>query len=146
MKYKKKPRAWQIIFAICCLVYVGWVIHVGTNEFARINGQYHRLTAALDAGRIRSASLEELAAACRKNSRQRPGLEEDACLSWPPQVVAAKEKEITERRTRARGRGTVKLVLFYAGFVSIFLLAPPVLIYLLLAGIITLYKSIKIVR
>jgi len=30
--------------------------------------------------------------------------------------------------------------------VLIFLLAPPVLIYLLLIGIITLYKNIKIVR
>jgi hypothetical protein len=61
-------------------------------------------------------------------------------------VVEAKAREIEERRIRARERGAIKLVMFYTGFVLIFLLAPPVLIYLLLIGIITLYKNIKIVR
>ncbi|MBE9521441.1 MAG: hypothetical protein IME97_09935, partial [Proteobacteria bacterium] len=47
---------------------------------------------------------------------------------------------------RAKERGTIKLVLFYAGFVLIFLLGPPLIIYLLIVGIIKLYKSVKIVK
>jgi len=146
MRFMKKPRKWQIIYALCSLVYMGWVMHVGTNEFDRINGQYRRLAAQLDAGRIRTAALEELSAECRKKTRDHSGLEEEACLSWPSRVVETKAKEIEEQRVRARERGVIKLVLFYTGFVLIFLLAPPILIYLLLIGIITLYKNIKIVR
>jgi hypothetical protein len=146
LRFMKKLRKWQIIYALCCLVYMGWVMHVGTNEFDRINGQYRRLVAQLDAGLIRTGALEELSAECRKNPGRRTGPEEEACLSWPSPVVEAKARDLEVRRIRARERGAIKLVLFYTGFVFIFLLAPPVLIYLLLIGIITLYKNIKIVR
>jgi hypothetical protein len=142
----KKIRAWQIIYALCCLIYMGWVIHVGGNEFDRINSQYRRIVEQLDAGRIRTEALEELIAACRRKSRSQAGLKGNECLSWPPQVMEAKGKEIEERLVRARERAGIKVVLFYAGFVIIFLLAPPFLIYLLIVGIITLYKNIKIVR
>ncbi|MGB6290767.1 MAG: hypothetical protein WBF36_11620 [Desulfobulbales bacterium] len=139
-------RKWQIIYAVCCLVYMGWIIKVGTNEFDRINGQYQRLAEQIDTARVRADALEELSAECRRAQTLRADLKEDACFTWPPSVVAAREKTIEQRRTRARERGLIKLVLFYAGFVLIFLFAPPILIYLLLIGIITLYKNIKIVR
>jgi len=142
----KNIRPWKIIYGICCLVYMGWTINVGTNEFDRINGQYRRLEEQLDAGRIKTAALEELIAECRKESTLPLDREEDACLSWPPPVAEAREKEIKERFTRARDRGTIKLLLFYAGFILIFLLAAPLLIYLLIIGVIKLKKSIKIVR
>lgn len=146
MKFMKKIRAWQIIYALCCLIYMGWVIHVGGNEFDRINSQYRRIVEQLDAGRIRTGALEELIAECRRKSRSQADRNGNNCLSWPPQVVEAKGKEIEERLVRARERAGIKVVLFYAGFVIIFLLAPPFLIYLLIVGIITLYKNIKIVR
>jgi hypothetical protein len=139
-------QKWRIIYAVCCLVYMGWIIHVGANEFDRINGQYRRLVEELDAGHIRTGALEELSAECRTESRRRTSLEEDGCLSWPSSVVEAKAGVIEERRIRAKNRGAIKLVLFYTGFVVIFLLAPPILVYLLIIGIITLYKTIKIVR
>ncbi|KPK25150.1 MAG: hypothetical protein AMJ61_12790 [Desulfobacterales bacterium SG8_35_2] len=142
---KKFPK-WRIIYAVCCLVYMGWIIHVGSNEFDRINGQHRRLVEQLDAGRIRDGVLEELSAECRGASGRRSGLEKDDCLSWPSHVVEAKAKEIKKRRIQAKERGTIKLVLFYTGFVLFFLLGPPVLVYLLLLGILTLYKNIKIVR
>ena len=142
----KKSRSWKIIYAVCCLVYMGWMILVGTNEFDRINGQYGRLAEQLDAGRIKSAALEELLAECRKESTLRLDREKDACLSWPPPVVEAREKEIEDRFIRARERGTIKVVFFYTAFVLIFLFAPPFLIYLLIVGIITLKKSITIIR
>ena len=142
----KKIRAWKIIFVFCCLVYMGWTINVGTNEFDRINNQYRVILAQLDQGRIRTKALEELTAECNKEPKLLADRQENACLSWPPAVVEARGKEIEERLLRVRERSRIKLVLFYAGFVLIFLLAPTVLIYLLIVGIIKIKENIKIVR
>ena len=142
----KKFQHWRIIYAVGCLVYMGWMIHVGSNEFDRVNGQYRRIVEQLDTGRIRTGALEELTDECRRESAGRLDRQEADCLSWPPTVVEAREKAVEERRIRARERGTIKLVLFYTGFVVIFLLAPPLFIYLLVVGIIKLYSNIKIVR
>jgi hypothetical protein len=141
-----KFRQWRIIYAVCSLVYMGWVIHVGTNEFDRINGQYRDLVSQLDGGRIRSGALEELTAECRRESKDRLDLQENGCSSWPSTMVEARTKEIEERRILAKKKGFIKLVLFYTGFVLIFLLGPPLLIYLIIVGIIKLKKSIKFVR
>lgn len=143
---KKNLRHWKFIYAFCCLLYMGWIIHIGDNEFDRINSQYKRIVAQLDAGRIRSAALEELTAACRKNTEELAGQEEDSCSSWEPQVVKVKEKEIEERRLQAQDRGIIKVILFYTGFVLIFLLGPPLFTYLILVGSIRIYKSVKFVR
>jgi len=142
----KEIRLWEIFYAVCCLVYMGWTINVGTNEFDRINSQYRTILDQFDENRIRTKALEELVDECRKESKMRLDREENACLSWPPAVVEARGQEIEEHLLRVRDRGRIKLVLFYAGFVLIFLLAPPVLIYLLIIGIIKLKENIKIVR
>jgi hypothetical protein len=142
----KKIRKWQVVYFVCGLAYMGWMIHAGTNEFNRINSQYSLLVKQLDSVRIRDSALEELRIECRKGRTSANERQEDGCLSWPSPVVEAKAKEIRELRTRTRGRGFIKLVLFYAGFVLFFLLGPPVLVYLLLAGVLVLYKNIKIVR
>ena len=143
---KKIFRHWKIIYAICCLVYIGWMIHVGGNEFDRINGQYRRLTTQLEPERIRTAALEELALECSRDSRRLTGQGEVDCTSWKPAVVEVRMQAITERQLLAKQRGTIKLVLFYTGFVVIFLLVPVILFYLLIAAGILLYKNIKIVR
>ena len=142
----KKIQLWKIVYALCCLVYMGWTINVGGNEFDRINSQYRAIVDQLDGERIRAKVLEELISECKKESRVLPAQEEAACLSFPPTVVETREKEIEERLLRTKERGTIKLVLFYTGFVLIFLLAPPVLIYLLIVGIIKLKKNIQIIR
>ena len=143
---KKIFGHWKIIYAICCLVYIGWMIHVGGNEFDRINGQYRRLVKQLKPDRIRTAAMEELAFECRKNLQQRISPQEPDCSSREPPVLEARLQAVTERHVRARERGLIKLVLFYTGFVVIFLLAPVILIYLLIAAFILLYKNIKFVR
>jgi len=143
---KKLFRHWKIIYAICCLVYIGWMIHVGGNEFDRINGQYRRLVKQLEPDRVRTAALEELALECRKNLQQRVRPEEPDCSSWEPPVLEARVQAVAERHVRDRERGLIKLSLFYTGFMVIFLLAPIILIYLLIAAIILLYKNIKFVR
>ena len=142
----KKIRLWKIIYALCCLVYMGWTINVGTNEFDRINGQYRRIIHQLEPGRIKTAAVEELTEECRRVSKWQTGLKVQDCYNWPPSLVEKTEKEIEKRLLRARERGIIKVVLFYTVFVLIFLLAPPTLIYLLILGIIKLKKTIKIVR
>ena len=142
----KKIRLWKIIFALCCLVYMGWVVNVGTNEFDRINSQYRRIVQQLEPGRIKTAAAEELTEECSRVSKWQTGLKVEDCYYWPPAQLEKKEKEIEARLLRAKERGIIKLMLFYTGFVLIFLLAPPILIYLLIIGIIKLKKNIKIVR
>jgi hypothetical protein len=142
---KKIPK-WKVIYMLCCLIYVGWVINVGGNEFDRINSQYRRIVTQLDDDRIRSTALVELTAGCRGLSRQQTGLQEEECSSWPLAVVEAKEKEVKERLLGAKDRGIIKVIFFYTGFVLIFLLAPTVLVYLLITAIILVYRNIKIVR
>jgi len=142
----KKIRMWKIIYAVCCLVYMGWTINVGSNEFDRINSQYSAILDQLDQDRIMTKALEELVDECRKESKMRLDQVENACLSRPPALVEKRGKEIEERLLRGRKRGRIKVVLFYTGFVVIFLFAPLVLIYLLIIGIIKLKENIKIVR
>ena len=142
----KKIRLWKIIYALCCLVYMGWTINVATNEFDRINGQYRRIIHQLEPGRIKTAAVEELTEECRRVSKWQTGLKVEDCYYWPPSLVEKTEKEIEKRLLRAKERGIIKVVLFYTVFVLIFLLAPPTLIYLLILGIIKLKKAIKIVR
>lgn len=142
----KITRYWKIIYAICCLVFMGWMIHVGDNEFDRINGQHRRLVEQLDSGRIRTAALEELTAECSREQRPQKDLEKDGCSTWEPAVVEARARSITKRYLQAQKRGTLKLILFYTGFVVIFLIGPPVLLFLLIIAIIQLKKHIQIVR
>ena len=73
------------------------MINLGTNEYDRINSQYRRIANQLDAGRIRTAALEELGTEWCKKSIVRPDLKEDACFSWPPVVVEARKKKIEVR-------------------------------------------------
>ena len=142
----KKPRTWKIIFIACSLIYMSLVIHAGRNEFDRIHTQYRRIVEQLDKERIRSASLAELTAECRRTLREQTGLKEDVCSSWPLALVEAKEKEIEKRLLKARKRGIIKVVLFYTGFVSVFLLAPIILTYLLIVAVILIYRNIKFIR
>ena len=93
----KKIRAWKIIYAVCCLAYMGWTINVGTNEFDRINGQYRRIIKQLEPARIKTAAVEELTEECRRVSKWQAGLKMEDCYYWPPPLVEKKEKEIVER-------------------------------------------------
>ena len=143
---KKIFRYWKSLYLVCCLVYVGWVLYVGQSEFHKVNRQYQALVNQLQSGRIRTVALDELAAECRRDLWERNILEEDACSTWLPEVVNAKRNTVEERLQQARERGFLKVVLFYTSFVVIFLLIPPLLIYLCIFGIVMLCKNIQIVR
>jgi len=143
---KKISRHWRIIYLIGSLVFMGWVIHVAGNEFDMINSQYRQLEAQLDDKLIRQAAIEELRSECLKEAKERPVLKEGTCHSWPDLVVDTKALAIKERRIQAKERGFVKVVLFYFWYVAIFLVGPPLIVYLFLIGAIKIYRSIKFVR
>ncbi len=143
---KKIFRHWKSLYLVCCLVYVGWVIHVGEIEFKKVNRQYRVLASQLEPKRIRAVALQELAAECRRELRGKNTLEEDSCSNWPPEVVEAKIYSVEERMEQDKQRGFIKVVLFYSSFVIIFLLVPPLLLFLFIFGIVMLCKNIEIVR
>jgi hypothetical protein len=142
---KKIFRHWKIIYLICCLLYTGWMIHAGRNEFDRINGQYRRLKIQLEPARIKQAAFEELLADCRRTLQEHVDYHQEVCSDPAPREVEARANLVAEQREQARQRGLVKLVLFYLGFVVIFLLAPMILVYMIIVGAILLKKHIRFV-
>ncbi len=143
---KRIFRHWKRIYLVCCLVYVGWVIHAGWPEFLKVNHQYQVLAGRLEPDRIRAIALEELAAECRRGLRQQNIPDDGACSGWSSALVKAKSDEVAERLERARKRGLIKVVLFYSSVVVIFLLFPSLFLYVLVLGVVTLSKNIRIVR
>jgi hypothetical protein len=143
---KKTFPHWKTVYLLCSLLYMGWVITVGDTEFNRINNQYQRLAAALDAGRITAAAVQELASECREKNGVEAGNDADRCASWPPAVVQARARKVEARLLQTKKRGLTKVVMFYTGFAVLFLLGPPLFLYLVLAGGIRIYKSVTFVR
>ena len=143
---RKIFRYWKIIYLAGSLIFMAWIIHVGDHEFDRINSQYRMLVRQLEPEPIRQAAIEELTAACLRKIHGGADPERVNCHSWPDTVTAAKGEEIRERRLRDKEKGLVKMVLFYTGFSVIFLLGPPIIVYLLLVGAIRIYRTVKFVR
>lgn len=164
MKFTDKRRTWHLIYAVCCLVYMGWVSYLSSNDFDRIIREYRRAGEQVESGRVRSTALEELRKECRKkyemqvqdiitaeNGFQESLIEEEGrpdgdCVSWPSAVVEAREMEVRERLVERRERAGWKLLLFSLSFVVIFLLIPPVVFYIFAVLVVKLFKSVKIVR
>jgi hypothetical protein len=154
MKCINKRRGWRFFYAVCCLVYMGWVSYLGSNDFGRVQREYRRAGDQLEPGRLHAAALEELLAECRMRSEKQPAdvdgavneLQSGDCLSWPPAVVEAREAKIRERLVERQNRAGRKLLLFSLFFGVIFLIIPPVLIYVFVVVIAKFFRSVKIVR
>jgi len=154
MKCINKRRGWRLFYAVCCLVYMGWVSYLGSNDFGRVQREYRRAGDQLEPGRIHAAALQELLAECRKRSEKQPAdvdgavneLQSGDCLSWPPAVVEAREAKIRERREERQKRAGRKLLLFSLFFGVIFLIIPPVLVYGFAVVIVKLFSAVTIVR
>jgi hypothetical protein len=124
---------------------MAWIVNAGDIEFYRINSQYRGIVASLEAERITSAAIDELTGECLSRAKRSAATGKD-CYTWPPAAVEARSLQITERLKDSKRRGLIKVILFYTGFVILFLVGPPVFIYLLLIGVIKLFRSIKFVR
>jgi len=142
----KKSRLCNLIYAVFCLVYAVWMIHLSSYEFARIHGQYRSAVNNLEPDRIKALALEELTDECRRQQGRSSDWQGAPCSEWSPAQVEVKGKKIEERLVQVKKRYGIKLVLFYISFVVFFLLAPLILLYLLLVVIIKLKVTINIVK
>ena len=164
MTFTNKPWAWRFLYAVCCLVYMGWVGYQGSFDFNRVLREYRRAADQVEPGRIRTVVLQELMAECRQRTEMQAGarkgtenklpsilIEEGVpadqdCLSLPPTQVETRGAQIRERLLDRQKRAGRKLMLFSFFFVVIFLIFPPVIIYVFALFLVKLFRSVKIVR
>jgi len=156
MRPLKKSRTLRAGFAVCCLVYVVWVVYLGLNNFGMVHSDYRRAGERLQPERIREIAFQELVDQCRRESKRlgRPRSAEvesvtgaeDPCLSWPENVLEERQKTVAKRLLDEKSRSGRKLVLFYVFFGIVFLILPVVSIYLLLSFFIWLWRNLQFVR
>jgi hypothetical protein len=164
MSFTHKRRVWRLFYAVCCLVYMGWVMYLGSFDFNRVLREYRRAVDQVEPGRIHTAALQELGAECRKSSEKRAGAEnafeneqpgilieemvlvDRDCLSLPPAQVEARAADIREHLLDRQKRAGWKLLLFCLFFVVIFLIFPPVIVYVFAVLLVRLFRAVKIVR
>jgi len=154
MKPLQKRRDWRIGYAIFCLFYVVWVIYLSLNNFDMVHTRYRLAEERLQPEQIGEIARQELVEKCRKeakrNDRLRPPEDEvspapaEDCLSWPAAVLEEQQKVVKERLVVEKSRTARKLVLFYVSFLVIFLLLPLIVLYLLLAFFIWIFKSRRV--
>jgi len=143
---------------------MGWVGYLGSFDFNRVLREYQRAVDKAEPGRIRSAAVAELVAECRQQSAIQAGASnttekgpksimidkgvpaEQDCLSIPPEKIKARQTEVRERLLDRQKRAGRKLLLFSLFFVGIFLLFPPVIVYVFAVLFVKLFRSVKIVR
>jgi hypothetical protein len=158
MNVFKKQRIWQLIYAVCCLVYVGWVSYQGSFDLTRVYRDYRRIGVQMEPGRIHAAAVEELSTECRKRAAKQktavPGpdtgltsvMADQGCNSFPPAVVATRAAAIGEILAESYRRVSKKLLFFGVFFVVVFLIIPPVLVYGFAVVVVKVFQAIKIVR
>jgi hypothetical protein len=154
MRAPSKSLLWRLGYGVCCLFYVAWVVHLSPNNFDMVHGEYRRIEARLQPERIEELALKELVDKCRKeagrsNRHQHTSGDQvaaDPCLSWPVAALEKRQKVVAERLVDERRGAVRKLLVFYLGFGIIFLILPPVILYLLLSLFIWFYRSIAGVK
>ena len=153
----EKSMNWRIIYVVCCLVYMGWVVYLSLNNFGMVHKQYRLAQERLQPVRIEEIALQDLVDKCRKKLKRSGRLQqgdgdstsvssEDPCLSFPAAVLAKREKTVKERLVEEKSRVSRKLVWFYITFGVVFLILPMAFVYLLVSFFIWLYRNIKFVE
>ncbi|HIJ78253.1 MAG: hypothetical protein OEY01_02970 [Desulfobulbaceae bacterium] len=150
MTARNKMMNWRLGYGVGCLVYLVWVVQLSFNNFGMVHHDYRSAEARLQPQRIEAMALAELVGQCRKEAgrggRHRPATAQvvaDPCRDWPAPVIAARQKAVAERLAGELSLAVRKLVLFYVSFGVIFLILPPVILYLLLSFFIWLYQGVK---
>ena len=154
MRLREKSLPWRFGYGCCCLVYLVWVVQLSHNNFEMVQCDYRRAEAGLQPMRIKALALKELVAKCRKESKRIEPLRQsrdqavaaDPCLIWPEAVLDRQQEVVVKRLVDVRHGAISKLVVFYVGFGVIFLILPPVILYLLLSFFVWLFRGLKVVR
>ena len=155
MRSQKKIMTWRLAYAACSLLYVAWVVHLSLHNFEMVHSDYRRAGERLQPARIAAIALQELVEQCRQeviaNDQPRPAnagealAADDPCLAWPTTVLEERQKDVKERLLGQRSLTGRKLLLFYLTFGTIFLIMPPLLLYLLLSLLAWILRSLKFV-
>jgi NAD-specific glutamate dehydrogenase len=164
MKFFMRRRTWRPFYAVCCIIYVGWVGYQGSFDLGRVHREYSRAGEQLEPGRIHTAALRDLSEECWKRSARQladiaaaekgltsgviaEGSQADQdCSTWPQAVVEAREAKIRGRLEERQKRAGKKMLYFSAFFVVIFLILPPALVYVFVLLIVKVFQAVKIVR
>ena len=156
MSSRQKKLPWRVVYAVCCLLYVAWMVHLSFNNFAMVHRDYRRAGERLQPVQVAKIALRELVDQCHQDTLPGDQLrwatvkgavaDEDACLHWPTTVLVQRQEVVTERLLAQRDLAGRKLVLFYGSFGTVFLILPPVLLYLLLSSIAWIFRNLKVVK
>ncbi|MDH5299669.1 MAG: hypothetical protein OEV91_11690 [Desulfobulbaceae bacterium] len=149
MNSLKKFLTWRTGFAVCCLLYLPWVVVLGRNNFAMVHIDYRRADERLQPAHIAAVAHRELVEECRREAeagREWGGAGEEGCLSLPPTVVDARQREVLERLVHEQRLALRKVAFFYVSFGLFFLILPPACLYLLFFLSSWLLGNIKVVR
>ena len=153
MRPKGKRLDWRLGFAVGTLVYVAWVLPLGLHDFEKVHRVYRQAAERLHLAKVEVIARQELIEQCKREAmvgedfrpsgNKAAGIAEPACLSWPAAVLEQKQRAVTERLIAERSRAARKLGLFYFTFVVIFLVLPPLVMYLWLVLLIRIFRSVK---
>ena len=153
MRPMGKCLNWRLGFAVGTLVYVAWVLPLGLHDFEKVHREYRHAAERLRPTQIEVIARQELIEQCKREAmgdedfrpdgNKAADIAEPACLSWPAAVFEQKRQAVTERLIAERSRAVRKLGLFYFTFVVIFLVLPPLVMYLWLVLLIRIFRSVK---
>ncbi len=139
---------WRLVYVACSLIYMAWVVQLSFNNFEMVHSHYQRAGERLQPQRIQTIARNELVRQCREETMGADLLRggEDPCLSLPRAVLEERQKEVKERLVSQWGLAWRKLVLFYLSFGIIFLILPPLILYLFLSLFIWFLKNLKFIK
>jgi hypothetical protein len=147
---------WRYGYGVFCLLYAGWVVYLGQENFAKVDGEYRRAREYQQPSQVERIARQELAAECRRavqrESRSRaagdpdPAVSEDACRSFPEALLAERKRDVAANLRAEEKLFRRKLVVFYLTFGVFFVVLPLGFLYLLLAFLIWLFRDMKFVK
>lgn len=147
---------WRFGYALFCLLFAGWVVYLGQDNFAKVYGEYQRARENQQPAQVERITRQELAAECRRaeqrSNRSRsargpdPAVSEDACRSFPAAALDDRKKDVAANLRAEEKLFLRKLVVFSLTFAIFFVVLPLGCLYLFLSFLIWLFKDMKFVK
>jgi hypothetical protein len=147
---------WRYGYVLFCLLFAGWVVYLGQDNFAKVYGEYQRAREHQQPTQVEKIARQELAAEClraaKRSGRSRsasdpdPAVSEDLCRSFPAAVLEERKRTVAENLRTEEKLFLRKLVVFCLTFAIFFVALPLGFLYLLLAFLIWLFKDMKFVK
>ncbi|MHB8791594.1 MAG: hypothetical protein ACYDBT_17145 [Desulfobulbaceae bacterium] len=147
---------WRFCYALFCLLFAGWVVFLGQDNFAKVHGEYRWAREHQQPAQVEKIARQELAAECRRAAQREtrsrsagdpdPAVSIDLCRSFPKAVLEERKRVVAENLQAEEKLFLRKLVVFCLTFAIFFVVLPLGFLYLLLAFLIWLFKDMKFVK